>query len=544
YTSDDWERVFEFVFRPPGLTGAPFTDFPLTKYFPDPMGEMIARTGWDWLDEESNNAVVTMEMGGCDFKDHTNPGHFGGFQIYYKGALAISTGVYQDKTPHDNNYHEKSQSHNVLLILDPNEDTTYGTGGGYTANDGGQISQGYSYETKPADIQDLQNKFRKAYVTAQQFGPDPNAPEYSYLSGDLTPAYTSSPSSKVSTVHRSMVALNHFDDTYPACLIVFDRVVSTNPEFRKTWQIHSIEEPEISDSSITIRRTARHYSNGPSGGLGYYSGKLEVHSLLPADGDIQSIGGPGFDCWVDHEQTNYPPDPQGANYDYENGMWRAEVSPTGSREEDLFLHVMTVMDNAIPVGPAIEAIDAEQLAGALLLDRAVCFSKDGSELSGQVGLSIPGSDTIKVLVCGLQPGVWSVTGNGVELTGLPASEEGKSLYFTVPGGDYVLTHTDPVAADEFRSLPQMILSQNYPNPFNASTSIPFSLKQRMQVELVVYDLRGRDIVHLPKGLLNPGTYQFYWDGYTASGREAPTGIYIARLLTPGYSQSIRMLLLR
>lgn len=47
--SHDMEEVFEFVFRPPGLTGAPLTDLPLTKYFPDPMGEMIARTGWDWL---------------------------------------------------------------------------------------------------------------------------------------------------------------------------------------------------------------------------------------------------------------------------------------------------------------------------------------------------------------------------------------------------------------------------------------------------------------------------------------------------------------
>jgi heparin/heparan-sulfate lyase len=544
YTSDDWERVFEFVFRPAGLTGAPFTDFPLTKYFPDPMGEMIARTGWDWLDEESSDAAFTMELGGCDFKGHTNPGHFGGFQIYYKGALAISTGVYQNKTAHDNNYHEKSQSHNVLLILDPNEDTTYGTDGAATANDGGQISQGHSYETKPEDVQDLLSRFRKAYVTGHQFGPDQNIPEYSYISGDLTPAYWSQPTPKASDVSRSMVMLNHFNDTYPATLIVFDRVVSTSTSFKKTWQIHSIEEPEISDSTITIRRTARHYSDGPSGGAGYYSGKLVVRSLLPADGMLQAIGGPGFDCWVDYEQTNYPPDPQGANYDYENGLWRAEVSPAGSREEDLFLHVMTVMDDAIPVGPLVEAIDTEQLAGAKLLDRAVCFSKDGSELSGQVGLTIPGLDTVKVLVCSLQPGTWTVAGNNIELTGLSATDDGKSIYFTVPGGDYTLTHSDAAAVNESESLPQIMLSQNYPNPFNATTMITFSLKHRFQVSLNIYDLRGRQVAILETGLLRPGNHQVVWDGNTADGREAPTGIYIARLVTPGYTQSIKMVLLR
>jgi len=336
--SHDMEKVFEFVFRPSDLKHAPLSDLPLTRYFPDPMGEMIARTGWNWLDEASDNVVITMEMGGCDFKGHTNPGHFGGFQIYYKGALAISTGCYQNKTAHDNNYHEKSQSHNVLLILDPDEDTTYGSGGTYTANDGGQICQPLSgtYETKPVNYEDLLARFRKVNTVAHQFGPDSNVPEYSYISGDLTPAYSNQPRSKVLYVERSMVMFNHLDDTYPATFVVFDIVTSSDASFKKTWQIHSIEEPTVSGNMITIQRTASHYPKGPSGGSGNYSGKLIVQNLLPVDAIIQKVGGEGYDCWVDYESQNYPPDPDGYNYDYENGMWRIEVSPAGTDLQIIF----------------------------------------------------------------------------------------------------------------------------------------------------------------------------------------------------------------
>ncbi|MCK5330554.1 MAG: hypothetical protein KAK01_04030, partial [Candidatus Marinimicrobia bacterium] len=439
--SHDMEKVFEFVLRPSNLASAPLTDLPLTKYFPDPMGEMIARTGWDWLNEESNDAVVSMEMGGGDFKGHTNPGHFGGFQIYYKGALAISTGSYQNKTAHDNNYHEKSQSHNVLLILDPNEDTTYGSDGVYTANDGGQICQPASgtYETKPADYADLLNRFRKAYIVAHQFGPDLNIPEYSYISGDLTPAYSNLPTPKVSEVKRSMVTINHFDNSYAATLIIFDRVVSTNSDFQKTWQIHCIEEPAITGNEIIIQRTEAHYSTGPSGGIGNYSGKLIVQSLLPIDATIQSIGGLGFDCWVEYESQNYPPDPQGSNYDYENGKWRVEVSPGTAQYEDLFLHAMTVMDDTTAIPPIVETINTDYLVGVKLLDRVVCFSKTGTELNEPISLTINGSDTIQVLVTDLEPGVWNVEEDGVFLTSVTASDEGRSIYFAATGGEYILS---------------------------------------------------------------------------------------------------------
>jgi heparin/heparan-sulfate lyase len=537
----DMEKVFEFVFRPSGLTGAPLTDLPLTKFFPDPMGEMIARTGWDWLNEESNDVVVTMEMGGCDFKGHTNPGHFGGFQIYYKGALAISSGCYQNESAHDDNYHEKSQSHNVLLILDPQENTSYGTGGIYTANDGGQICQPTygTYGSKPADYAELLSEYRKAYVTGHQFGPDQITPEYSYISGDLTPAYSNKPKPKVQEVRRSMVMLNHFDDTYPATLIIFDRIVSTNSSFKKTWQIHSIEEPQINTNTITIRRTASHYEDGPSGGIGNYSGKLVVQKLLPTRATVEKIGGNGFDCWIDFEKKNYPPDPQSENYDDENGMWRVEVSPSYARYEDLFLNVLTVMDNSTNNHPDAELIYNDFIIGAKILDRLICFSRTGTELRDQFDLTVPGSDNVKVLVCDLEPGFWTIKNNNRTATTCLATEEGRCIDFTVTGGSYLLAKETTAIINDITYKKSFILHENYPNPFNSSTTIQFALPDEAKVVLEIFNLAGQKIVTLLDKRMGMGYYKVNWDA-----ANMPSGLYFYRIKAASFTDLKKMILIK
>ncbi|MCH8837957.1 MAG: T9SS type A sorting domain-containing protein, partial [Candidatus Marinimicrobia bacterium] len=85
---------------------------------------------------------------------------------------------------------------------------------------------------------------------------------------------------------------------------------------------------------------------------------------------------------------------------------------------------------------------------------------------------------------------------------------------------------------------------NYPNPFNPSTTTGFELPAASEVTLIVYDLTGREVTRLADGGYLAGYHQVAWDGRNASGRLLPSGIYIARLTTPGYSNSIKMLLLK
>ncbi|MCH8023252.1 MAG: T9SS type A sorting domain-containing protein [Candidatus Marinimicrobia bacterium] len=88
------------------------------------------------------------------------------------------------------------------------------------------------------------------------------------------------------------------------------------------------------------------------------------------------------------------------------------------------------------------------------------------------------------------------------------------------------------------------LYSGHPNPFNASTTIGFDLPAAADITLIVYDLTGREVARLAGGDYQAGYHQVVWDGSNASGGPLPSGIYIARLTTPGYSKSIKMLLLK
>ncbi len=88
------------------------------------------------------------------------------------------------------------------------------------------------------------------------------------------------------------------------------------------------------------------------------------------------------------------------------------------------------------------------------------------------------------------------------------------------------------------------LSQNYPNPFNPSTTLRFDLPAATEVTLMIYDLLGREVTRLAEGRMEPGYYRVAWDARDATGREVPTGMYIARLATPEYTKSIKMVLLK
>ena len=56
------------------------------------------------------------------------------------------------------------------------------------------------------------------------------------------------------------------------------------------------------------------------------------------------------------------------------------------------------------------------------------------------------------------------------------------------------------------------LYANYPNPFNPATIITYDLSEASQVELSVYDMRGRKIKNLFSGQQNPGQYHATWTG--------------------------------
>ncbi|MCX6159697.1 MAG: T9SS type A sorting domain-containing protein [Ignavibacteriae bacterium] len=91
------------------------------------------------------------------------------------------------------------------------------------------------------------------------------------------------------------------------------------------------------------------------------------------------------------------------------------------------------------------------------------------------------------------------------------------------------------------------LSQNYPNPFNPTTKIRFDVINGFpvgtsgndKVVLKVYDIQGREVQTLVNESLKPGTYEVSFDGSRLN-----SGVYFYKLITNGYSETRKMLMIK
>jgi len=83
------------------------------------------------------------------------------------------------------------------------------------------------------------------------------------------------------------------------------------------------------------------------------------------------------------------------------------------------------------------------------------------------------------------------------------------------------------------------LSQNYPNPFNPSTVINFSIPKTSMVNLVVYDVLGREVMTLVNDVMQPGEYNALFDASTLS-----SGVYFYRLEAGSFTDTKKMLLVK
>ncbi len=83
------------------------------------------------------------------------------------------------------------------------------------------------------------------------------------------------------------------------------------------------------------------------------------------------------------------------------------------------------------------------------------------------------------------------------------------------------------------------LDQNYPNPFNPTTLIKYSLGERSNVTLKVYDLLGREVATLVNGSQNAGTHSINFNASNLA-----SGLYIYKIQAGNFTQSHKMMLLK
>lgn len=449
YNDTGASPVLYLLFNDPDLTGqTDKSSLPLTRYFGSPNGMMIARTGWDVnvsSPSQSSSVVAMMKIGERWGANHHHL-DAGNFQLYYKGILASEQGFYDEYgTYHDQNYNKASVAHNVLTIYDPDEKFTPWSGknpagndvvfaGG--VNDGGQRRPGGEPATMEAWMDDA---YETGVVLDHAFGPDENAPEYTYIKGDITKAY----SSKVSNVTRAMAFMPLDDENYPAVMVIMDKVTSANASFKKKWLLHSQQEPEINGNTTIINRD----TDG-------YNGKLTVQTLLPENASVTKIGGEGKQFWIGNQAGDFENDgynfglksTPGSATALEAGWGRVEVSPSHNNLSDTFLNVLAVSDADNPVQPLdSKLIRGQKLIGVQTAGKALLFADtdapvtDKNRINDTASFVITGDNELDILIMGVKAGEWAVSANGRTKIYI-ADEDGGTIYFKGEAGEYVMTY--------------------------------------------------------------------------------------------------------
>jgi hypothetical protein len=153
------------------------------------------------------------------------------------------------------------------------------------------------------------------------------------------------------------------------------------------------------------------------------------------------------------------------------------------------------------------------------------FSVLRADASGRVFESL---DAASIVREGMQ---FSFTDRGVE----PGETYRYRVDVSDEDGAWTLFETGALTAP----APGFALHQNHPNPFNPSTTIRFTIPERCNVALDVYDASGRLVTRLADGVREAGTHSVEWNG-----RDVGSGVYFCRLTAGKQVLSRKMTLLR
>jgi len=314
----------DFLWHDTSVPRGDLQHFKLSHYSPGP-GFVYARSSWD------EDATYFFFKCGDRFTahQHLDVGHF---LIYKNAELAGDGGHYSDfGGVHDVNYHLRTIAHSTMLVMDPDEQFPKGIRAGKSdSNDGGQTHSWRHHNGAMNDVADWEKQKAAADIgdmlACEEHG------DYLYVAGDCTRAYSSN---KLEQFTRQIVFLR------PNTFVIFDRVKSTKPEFKKTWLLQAMKTPAKAGDQLVV-------SNG--------NGKLFVQTLLPEKHALRLVSGAELYRVGDKD---YPP----SGNTGPAPECRVEISPSNAERQDYFLNVLTTADGRAESAPHAQvSVEGDRVA--------------------------------------------------------------------------------------------------------------------------------------------------------------------------------------
>jgi hypothetical protein len=273
--------------------------------------------------------------------------------------------------------------------------------------------------------------------------------QYHYALGDASNAYSRE---KLRSFTRELVYIPNNN-----VLFVFDRVVSTHPELKKSWLLHGVSTPRVDQDSDTKAGT-KDFPNANTFRFADGTGELLVHSLLPRQRTITRRGGPGNDFYCPGNEhggawgsgENWPLEPaEGASLpddprllhmwkafwgdDFTKilksnrknvvpGEWRIEVSPSRPAEEDLFLHVLEIGNQGTTGKKQTKLVDGVNFLGAAFEGGPMVLFGSAKTTISRGEASLPDLACSSLLITSLEPeSVYEVSFSGLNVSDSPTA---------------------------------------------------------------------------------------------------------------------------
>jgi hypothetical protein len=335
-SGSDVNAYKDFLWRDVTVKKGDLKDSRLSYISPGP-GFVFARSSWN------EDATWFLFQCGDRFTSHQHL-DAGNFLIYKHSELIGDGGhFYSFATNHEVNYLLRSIAHNTVLVKNPLETWPAIRKGVVTSNDGGQT---HNWPHSNGSVEDAAawEKDRAIYDVADILAFEDRG-SYVYVAGDCTRAYSQR---KLEYFTRQIVFIR------PGTFVIFDRVKSTDPQFRKTFLLQAMKRPVLSDQQLVI-------TNG--------KGRLFVQTLLPEEAAVKMFSGAEL---YRIDGRGYPPD-------HETGPapeCRVEISPPRARAVDYFLHVLTATDASTTKVPRATAKIGQNAAELRLPGISVIFTLD------------------------------------------------------------------------------------------------------------------------------------------------------------------------
>ena len=201
------------------------------------------------------------------------------------------------------------------------------------------------------------------------------------FAGDATASYDSK---------KCKLALRQFIFVSPNHFVVFDRVISTRPDYKKTWLFHTAREPSLTGSVFSAV---------------HEEGRVITKTLLPKDAILKKIGGPGRQFMAGGRNWSLPKSHPVPATNELFGQWRMEIAPKENRKEDFFLHLIQVGDLSLTKETESTLVDEGNRIGLTYRYNkkvvTVLFAKTGKAAgfiqildNGQVVVEQPLSDSV------------------------------------------------------------------------------------------------------------------------------------------------------